>query len=52
MVCCTNYALADGENYDSTHNVEPKAALTITILFIVFCLYVAFRVYQELRKEK
>ena len=40
-----------GGNYDSIHNINPKVGAFISICFLVFVLYIFFRVRRSLRKD-
>lgn len=40
-----------GENYDSQHNIPNDVAGTIVLLFLVFVLYIGFRVWRSIKNE-
>ena len=46
----SDYSL--GSNYDSTHNVDPKVAALIAVSFLLFILYIVFRVWRSLKRDK
>jgi len=45
-------APAEGGNYDSIHNINPKVAGFITVCFISFALYIIWRVRRSLKKDE
>jgi hypothetical protein len=45
-------APAEGGNYDSIHNINPKVAGFITVCFLSFVGYIIFRVWRSMRRDE
>lgn len=43
---------ARGANYDSIHNINPKVGGVIAVGFLVFIVYVIFRVRKSLKRDR